>query len=400
MDLEKGSDANTDLWIWGAILLSWLLFVARYLMLVVAPPIKETPKKYDVDLELWAQCFSMAQFAMERGKTPDAHDLATIQRYAGITWDRYNLKRMTELTEAHKHLSRLVSPALPKTIVLLSKFNLDIEEKTSKKKTEESFTWLGNVQVARMMLGLALALLPVFIGLALYKGTSLNSPTDLVQGGFLDKAATATYLIVASALGASFAALFKVRKYVERLNYDDQYESSYWVRFILGMVAGLLLSVLLSTLLPTSDDTQEFRITLPILALIGGFSSDLVYRILKRLIDAVETLIEGSASEVNEAEKQRSEARLREQEAEAKQHLDDELREGRQKEMATLIAMLGHLPEGEAGTPARDKISERLAELVRPTSDDGAGDAAAETAAAAEDGDDSGGGESPPNPIQ
>ena len=206
------------------------------------------------------------------------------------------------------------------------------------------------------------------------KGTSIDSTTQLFNGGFIDRTLTARYLVSASALGASFAALFKVRKYVENLSYDSQYESSYWVRFVLGVMAGLILSVSLSNLLPTRDDSEQFQISVPVLALIGGFSSDLVYRILKRLLDAVETLIEGSASEINEAERIKSEARLRELTADTEQKANQKVLEAQSREISAILDLITKIPEDATGSFAREMLRERLAEVVRSgtTLDDGA----------------------------
>lgn len=370
-----GPDTQMDNWVKGALAISWLLFLLRYLTVCAAPPTTANEVPYNVDFELWRQCFAMAHFAMTRGKTPDKRDLTAIQELAQATdWNIPSPDRVAVLADAHKRLSKLVAPALPKTIVLLSNFEAEAPTATGDvappTRRQESFIWLGNVRVARMMLGLAVALLPIFIALALFKGTSLDSADGLFVGDFQDKSATAIYLIVASALGASFAALFKVRKYVEHLNYDDQYESSYWVRFVLGLVAGMILAVLFAALVPNDENTQ-FRITVPILALVGGFSSDLVYRILKRIIDSIETLLEGSASEAIETERRQAEARLREQELDANQHLAEKVWEGRNREIANLLSLLETIPAGEPGDAARALLTERLVALVEETETDG-----------------------------
>ena len=367
LDLEEfDSYAHVDVWIWGLIVGPWLVFLVRYAMLCVSPPPPPTDQYApSVDDELWRECFSMAHFALERGKTPEANDLEVIQRYGTASSRKNNYKnRMEELTEAHKRLSRLVSPAMPKTLVLLRNPDVHTDDPTAKRR--DDFAWLGNVRVAKAMLALAAGLLPVFIALALSKGTTLESAGGLFQGNSIDKALTAIYLIVASALGASFAGLFKVRRYVENLSYDDQYESSYWVRFVLGLVAGLILSVVLASLLPVGNEgqEQEFRITLPILALVGGFSSDLVYRILKRLIDAIETLVEGSAGEIKEAATLRMEARLKEQEIEVEQHRNEMVLTAEKQEIAAVIAMINEIPEDGAANAVRAKLNQRLVALV------------------------------------
>jgi hypothetical protein len=378
LNVDLGKDeTKAEPWLWGLIIVPWVLFIIGYVMASFAPkPEEELP--YNVDYEMFRQCLAMSKFATQRGKTPDSDDLSAVQDYYNLSttqWDSNDPKRVFKLRSAHEHLSRLVAPALPQTIVTMS--GLDSPRSADKttpgipRTRHDGFTWLGSFRLARMMLGLALALLPLFIALAMTKGTSIDQSTALFKGEFIDKTLTAAYLVTASALGASFAALFKVRRYVENLSYDDQYESSYWVRFVLGLLAGLILSVSLSNLLPT--DNQQFKISVPLLALIGGFSSDLVYRILKRLLDAIETLIQGSTSEIIEAERISSAARLHELNVETQAKADQKVLEAESREISALLDMKTKIPDDATGVEAREQLDQRLTELVRSRSPLGGG---------------------------
>ena len=76
-----------------------------------------------------------------------------------------------------------------------------------------------------------------------------------------------------------------------------------------------------------------------------------MYRILKRIVDAIETLVQGSASEIVDAQKQEAETRIKALELEARQTL-----------IAQVLVIRKTLPE-EAGK-ARDRIDRILADTI------------------------------------
>lgn len=94
------------------------------------------------------------------------------------------------------------------------------------------------------------------------------------------------FFLAAGGIGAAFAALFRAYVYIAEGTYDPKYESSYWIRFILGLMAGVLLPALVPL------GTTSSAVTRPALALVGGFSAALVYRILQRLVDVVGSIFQ------------------------------------------------------------------------------------------------------------
>jgi hypothetical protein len=101
----------------------------------------------------------------------------------------------------------------------------------------------------------------------------------------------------AAAMGGCFHALFIAHTYIGRGTYDPRFESSYWMRIGLGIIAGLVLSQMIP-IGPELDSvsgeaTQASAASVfskPLLALLGGFSATLVYTILQRLVETVESL--------------------------------------------------------------------------------------------------------------
>jgi hypothetical protein len=74
---------------------------------------------------------------------------------------------------------------------------------------------------------------------------------------------------------------------VSNRTYDAAQNSSYIVKFVLGLVSGLIL------IFVVYGAELDFGFGTALIAMIGGFSSDVVYRILTRFTQTVEFLILG-----------------------------------------------------------------------------------------------------------
>jgi hypothetical protein len=121
---------------------------------------------------------------------------------------------------------------------------------------------------------------------------------DIFNSSGIDLFVNELFLLAAAGVGAAFAGLFRANRYIADGTYDPKYESSYWVRFILGIIAGIVLAVLI----PVGPNGKSF--TRPLLALLGGFSASVVYRILGRIVDTLESFIEGDSPEASAAREQ------------------------------------------------------------------------------------------------
>jgi hypothetical protein len=166
------------------------------------------------------------------------------------------------------------------------------------------------------------------------------------------------FLLSAAGLGSTFQALFTAHSYVSNATYDPRYDTSYWIRIGLGLVAGLLLSVLV----PVGTGSSAPTIAKPVMALLGGFSAGLVYRILQRLVETVESLFQGDRDALRQREGELNRASAQQEVVEARMDLAsrlvslrDELAQGvpPQRLHATLSAVLeGLLPRrAESAAP-------------------------------------------------
>ena len=170
--------------------------------------------------------------------------------------------RLDELARAHASLARLIPPATPRGILLLNRG-----------RQYGRFRWLGPVRLIRQMLIAVILLLVGFVVLAL--SPYINHQRGHIPGFRDSLLVNELFYLRAGGLGAAFYALFTAYQYIAAGTYDTTYESSYWIRFILGLIAGVLAFA----------DSGQLRqlpgnVTRPLLALLGGFSAAVLYRIL------------------------------------------------------------------------------------------------------------------------
>jgi hypothetical protein len=410
VNFVKGPDHDVQVFLWAVT--GGLLFVtcARYFYLTRPMPQADHSDESDgssVYATLAEECVAMSRYAIERGMTPDQASLDTVvklqdwMRNTGGTGSKARSEAESGaesearsktrpeaelLRSAHKSLCGLVAPALPRTVVATLRQpsgRLDRVVAEAFEPVRPDLSWLGNVRLVRMMLALAMVLIPLFVALALAVGTDLNTQDGIFHGSFFSRLQAGSYLVVTSALGASFSALFKVKRYLDNMTYDDRYEPSYWTRWVLGLLAGIILAVLLTNLLPfdsTSPDVDSpgtenaaFQLTVPLLALVGGFSSDLVYRLLKRVIDAIEALMEGSAADRIEAATRDAEARSKNQAIADAAFVRQRTLANVQKEIESLLKLRDSVPDTADNQAAREQIQTRMQELLTSLAADPSG---------------------------
>jgi hypothetical protein len=234
-----------------------------------------------------------------------------------------------KLVAVHEKLSQIVAPATPQAILLLGSHGAG----------SHAGFFLGPVPLVHRMMLAALLSLALFIGMALFP--EVTGDISFQKADSLNLLLNLLLLLAAAGLGASFAALFKVNRFIVEANYDPKFEASYWIRFTLGLIAGIILAELVPVgEVPGSTDGPNAdinRLAKPMLALLGGFSSAVVYRILNRMVTAVDTLVRGETREIVAAQEQAATARLAEQTAQS-----------RMATISRLIALQQQLDDGVA----------------------------------------------------
>ncbi|ESP91298.1 MULTISPECIES: hypothetical protein [Pseudoalteromonas] len=260
-----------------------------------------------------SQCQAMAEFSFHKGiKVPESIMVKLEQMHAQ---DESKIEAKV-LTQVHNRLTDLVAPAKPETIWLMS-------EETKKGSW---LLFLGRVPLIRKMMLVAIISLVALIALSL---SSYINNENMVASMFDMEGTRLLYvqaiLLASAAIGASFAALFKANSYVTAGVYDPKFESSYWVRFVVGLIAGIILTQLIPVNLDAvanaaSSETggapvshAALRITM---ALVGGFSANLVYKILDRIVETVQSFISPTVPDDPQVLKQNLENQFRKQELE------------------------------------------------------------------------------------
>jgi len=203
--------------------------------------------------------------------------------------------QMSLLANAHLELTKLIAPARPASLVLL------IDER----RNSPFWQSFGAVPMVRKMLALAVLSLLVMLGIAL--SNEVNA--DNMAKGLLALQGTKLlvneiFLVAAAGVGATLANLKRLDRYVSNCTYDQRYESSYWTRLVMGLISGVVLSQVVygvfaspSTAAAASSTTNPFSaIGQPILALLGGFSAELVHDILTHFISVIRNAFGGNRS--------------------------------------------------------------------------------------------------------
>lgn len=296
--------------------------------------------------QLYRESRAMAEYAFTNGLKVPAAAVTVLERLQipGIALEKGGQPRDTADIEAlvgvHTTLSRLVSPAKPRTIVLLDK----------EKSTGGALRFLGPVSLIRQLMLAALICLVLFIGLTLSKSVD-SAGGNILKSSGIPLLLNLLFYLSAAGLGASFAALYKANHYITNGTFDPTYHASYWIRFFLGLIAGLLLSVLISDKVFNNSQLHqgllEPGIVRPLLAILGGFSADVAYTVLSRLVETVESLFQGStknliANKVSEEKNQLAQTQTQQQMKLATDlvNLQQQLSQGGDSEHAAAISKL------------------------------------------------------------
>lgn len=207
------------------------------------------------------------------------------------------------LTDTHSALARVIAPATPESVRYIQE---------QKDRYKDSWFIISPIPFIRQMMAAALISLGCFLWLctldqvdfqfSMYNFKSTlggEADVQIIKG--IPLFLNMFFLMSAAGLGASFYALFEANNYITEGTFQPTYLATYWVRFTLGIISGLILAVLV----PWGEGDTSIILTKPTLAMVGGFSAALVYRILKRLVDTVEILFGRKAKEIEVVEKAR-----------------------------------------------------------------------------------------------
>ncbi len=313
------------------------------------------PQKTYVEL-LFEESSGMAKFAAERGISVPAtvgKSVADFEKYFFGPGDK-EMSDISALVAAHDSLSRIVAPATPQAIALINK-GMD----------KAWYDYLGPTPLIRFMIGVAVFSLGAFLLVVQSKHIDSNDINIFSSEG-TRLIYQLAFLISASALGASFSALYKVNQYIREMTYDPNQAASYWIRFFLGIISGLILSLMIETNAIESTFLEP-NVIRPLLAILGGFSADLFYTFLNRMVETVKSLFEGSHKEILENRNQALNLKAAQKEISTKMMISEQL--------LALQKKIAQNPDPDRVTQALDKMWEIiLPDTAPPTPAPGTGE--------------------------
>ncbi len=177
------------------------------------------------------------------------------------------------LAAHHAVMSNLVWPSKPQSIVFIHR----------NRQGQGFLNLLGPVPVVQFLLVVTLFFLFSIVFLALSPDVNSVSMTHGVfESSGLVLFVNLSFLLACGGLGASFAGLHDLNQHIRNGTYDPRLDSIYLVELIMGLMSGFIIS----ELLPLNGTGEESGAVLdkPVVALLGGFSSDVIYQILRRLV--------------------------------------------------------------------------------------------------------------------
>lgn len=262
--------------------------------------------------QLYMECRAMAEFCLANGKPISPESVKIIESFesefqssdsesgskSGHCENGRNKSMVSALVQTHQELAQTIAPAVPKTVLLL-----DIEQESS-----SLFKFLGPVALVRQMM------LAAILSILLFLGTVISQYVNTEGGNIFNSDGVPLFVnlvffLSAAGLGGAFSALYKANRYITDGTFDPNYHASYWIRFFLGLIAGLILAVVISDHAIQSD-FLETGVIRPLLAVLGGFSADLVYTFLYRMVESVKALFQGSAETIVRVNKEAMKAQL------------------------------------------------------------------------------------------
>ena len=187
---------------------------------------------------------------------------------------------MSDLIKAHGVICDAISPATPETVMYINGFH-------QKKKRLSLFSPIPLVRnfaiisIAAIMCLVATSLSSEVNNETLSKGVLNNHGLSLLIN--------LVFLCSASLVGASFFLLAKLTRAVKEAFLSPNDTTYYWTMLIMGVLSGMILSegVSLKTdVLNGSVETNRL-----IFAILGGFSSEIVYKILQTIMEKVQSAI-------------------------------------------------------------------------------------------------------------
>ena len=185
-----------------------------------------------------------------------------------------------QLIKAHGILCDTLAPATPETIMYTGKFY----------NRKKSFVLFSPIPLVR---NFTIISITAIISLVV---SSLSSEvnTETLSKGILNNHGVSLlmnmlFLCSASLMGASFFLLSKLTKEVKEASLSADDATYYWTMLIMGILSGMILSEGVSVQADAVSASVETNRL--VFAILGGFSSEVVYKILQNIMQKIQSAI-------------------------------------------------------------------------------------------------------------
>jgi len=278
------------------------------------------------------QIKTMLDFLLQSG-TEISSDITQKIDHVLCLQDKAEEKSCKDIIDLHVLLSQLIKPAIPRGIY---------GRKSGFVTKVTQSPW-----IVWQMLGIGIFFLAGIVYLSGFGYiTAENLAPDAQNTENVSIYLPSIYLLFAAGLGAAFYNLNRMYNYIVTNSYDPRYVSSYWIRLVLGMVAGFMIAQMIEL----DIDSIYGK---PMLALIGGYSVEVVSWALGRFVDTLKTLIQGSQETSVELFQNKLDAGITEHKIKAKAKLSQQIMDAKAK-----------LPVADKDTPAAKALDELLTHIL------------------------------------
>lgn len=247
------------------------------------------------DAKLLREADVMCDYAMANGLAVPATLLKNRAILVAKAKDGLTVDEIGELASIHQQVNRIVAPATPQALLLME----------TERQKSNMFSFIGVVPIIRHIMLVSVLFLISFILIGqLEVVDDKNLQRGILGSSGWEAVAVLGYLVSCAGLGACFTSLYRLNNYISDATYDPRYDSTYWASILLGVIAGLFISELLhATFFAGSENGSDSVTSLgkPALALLGGFSANMVYKILQRMVDSIESLFKGDQKSMAKA---------------------------------------------------------------------------------------------------
>ncbi len=185
-----------------------------------------------------------------------------------------NSDQLEDLLFVHGELCELIKPATPEAIQYLERFR------------EYKRYLFSPIPLVRNFIVVALLAIVCLLG----SGLSEDVNAEILSKGILNNSGISLlknliFLCSGAGIGTVFFLLSKLTKEVKEATLSKSDTTYYWAMLIMGMLSGLIMSeIIVINQENISEDVEMNRL---IFALLGGFSSEVVYSIMQGIMNKI-----------------------------------------------------------------------------------------------------------------